>query len=278
VTRLAAAPAAILAVLTAAAPAAAKPAYTATPGPNRADAQFVVTYEGKGSYATKFHATPPNQGGKPDTNNAHDTSTQAWNVRFKHELLMPTCGQPQGFGDDPCASLSGLSGAAGHTNMTGKVNHKHVDGLYKQFDRTVKCTLRKTPSAKRTLDVTLGTRYIPESSSIAVSVTDPLTTTLSLFPTQCPKQGESIDRILDFYATPGFSYAQGWGPDRWFASKEVVIPAGVFHHSAKIKIPLHLTGNGTPPRHCALQNPSYERCTTGGSWNGVLTLDTKGTQ
>src|SRR4051794_17671493 len=78
VTRLAAAPAAILAVLTAAAPAAAKPAYTATPGPNRADAQFVVTYQGKGSYATKFHATPPNQGGKPDTNNAHDTSTQAW--------------------------------------------------------------------------------------------------------------------------------------------------------------------------------------------------------
>src|SRR4051812_38186211 len=264
--------------LSAAAPALAKPAYTATPGPNRADARFVATYAGEGSYATKFHATPPNDGGKPDTNDAHDTSTQAWDVKFRRKLEVPTCGQPQGFGDDPCASLAGVSGAAGRASMVGKVNHKHVDGLYRVFDRTVKCTLRKTPSRKRTLDVTLRTRYIPETNSIGVSVTDPLTTTLSLFPTQCPKQGESIDRILDFYATPGFSFATGWGPDRWFASKEVVIPSSAFHHSAKIKIPLRLTTNGTPPKHCARPNPSYERCTTGGKWNGVLTLDTKGAQ
>jgi hypothetical protein len=268
--------AAAIALLSIAAPAAAKPPYTATPGPNRPDARFVVTYKGKGSYATKFHATPPNDGGKPDTNDAHDTSTQAWDVKFRRKLLVPNCGQAQDFGDDPCASLKGIAGARGHTNMTGKVNHKHVDGLYKQFDRTVKCTLRKTPSPKRTLDLTLATRYIPESKSIAVSVSDPLMTTLSLFPTQCPKQGESIDRILDFYATPGFSFAQGWGPDVWFASKEIVIPASVFHHSAKIRIPLHLTGKGTPPPHCARPNPSYERCRTGGSWSGVLTLDTKG--
>jgi hypothetical protein len=266
-----------LALLLAAAPAAAKPAYTATPGPSRPDAQFVVTYQGKGSYATKYHATPPNQGGKPDTNDAHDTSTQSWNVKFRKHLQVPTCGQPQDFGDDPCASLSGVSGAAGRATMVGKVDHKHVDGLYKQLNRTVKCTLRKTPSAKRTLDITLETRYVPETNSIAVSASDPMATTLSLFPTQCPKQGESIDRILDFYATPGFSFEQGWGPDVWFASKVVVIPSAVFHHSAKITIPLRLTAAGTSPRHCRRPNPSYERCTTGGSWKGVVTLDTKGT-
>jgi hypothetical protein len=160
--------------------------------------------------------------------------------------------------------------------MTGTVNHKHVDGLYRQLDRTVKCTMRKTPSRKRILDVTLKTRYLPESDSIAVSVSDPMTTTLSLFPQQCPGQGDSIDRIGDFYATPGFSFADGWGPDRWFASKDVVIRSDVFHHSARIKIPLRLTTGGTAPKHCARQNPSYERCTTGGAWNGVLTLDAKG--
>jgi hypothetical protein len=278
VDRLASSAIALVAFLSVAAPATAKPAYTTTPGPNRADARFVVTYSGDGSYATKFHATPPNDGGKPDTNDANDTSTQSWDVKFRRKLQMPTCGKPQDFGDDPCSSLSGLGGAAGRASMIGQVNHKHVDGLYRAFDRTVKCTLRKTTSRKRTLDITLKTRYIPETNSIAVSVTDPLTTTLSFFPTQCPKQGESIDRILDFYAIPGFSFAQGWGPDRWFASKEVVVPSDVFHHSAKIKIPLRLTTNGTPPKHCARQNPSYERCATGGKWNGVVTLDTKGAQ
>ena len=263
-------------MLGAAGPAAAKPAYTATPGPNRPDARFVVTYQGAGSYATKFHATPPNDGGKPDTNDAHDTSTQSWDMKFKSKLLMPTCGQPQDFGDDPCASLTGLLGAAGHTSMAGTVNHKHVDGLYRQLNRTVKCTMRKTPSPRRWLDVTLKTRYIPESQSIGLSVSNPLSTTLSLFTGQCPQQGDGIDRIADFYAIPGFSFAESYGPDRWFASKEIVIPAQVFHRSAKIRLPLHLTADGTPPRHCARQNPSYERCTTGGWWNGVLTLHAKG--
>ncbi|HEY0633502.1 MAG TPA: hypothetical protein VGC98_15705 [Thermoleophilaceae bacterium] len=252
----------------------AKAPYTTTSGPSRADAKFAVTYQGKGSYSTTFHATPPNPGGKPDTNDAHDTSTQAWNVKFRRALTIPTCGQPS-VGDDPCASLDGLSGASGPTNMTGKVNHKHVDGLYKQLDRTVRCTLRVSPSKKRRLEVSLATRYIPESNSIGVSVSDPMSTTISFFPTQCPKQGDSIDRILDFYATPGFSFAQDFGPERWFASREVVIPSDVFHRSAAIKIPLHLTANGTPPKHCARPNPSYERCKTGGAWNGVLTLKAK---
>jgi hypothetical protein len=278
VTRLAAPAATALALLSAAAPAAtaAGPGYSTTPGPNRPDAKFVVGYAGKGSYATTFHATPPNPGGKPDTNDAHDTSTQRWELKFRRQLAVPTCGQPSGFGDDPCASLSGLSGASGKTNMTGKVDHKHVDGLYKQLNRTVRCTLRKTPSPKRKHEVDLVTRYIPETNSIGVRVTDPMYTTISFFPTQCPKQGDSIDRILDFYALPGFSFAAGWGPDRWFASREVKIPSGVFHHSKQVKIPLHLTKAGTPPKHCARQNPSYEKCTTGGAWNGAVTLKSTG--
>jgi hypothetical protein len=277
VSRLAV-PAVAVALLSAAAPAAiaAKPGYSTTPGPNRPDASFVVTYAGKGSYATTFHATPPNPGGKPDTNDAHDTSTQRWELKFRRRLAVPTCGQPSGFGEDPCTDLADLAGASGKTNMTGKVNHKHVDGLYKQLNRTVRCTLRKTPSPRRKHEVNLVTRYIPETDSIGVSVSDPMYTTLTFFPTQCPKQGDSIDRILDFYATPGFSFAEGWGPERWFASREVIIPSAVFHRSKQIKIPLHLTKAGTPPKHCARQNPSYEKCTTGGAWNGVVTLKSSG--
>jgi hypothetical protein len=159
--------------------------------------------------------------------------------------------------------------------VIGKVNHKHVDGLYRELDRTVKCTLRKRPSPKRKLEVALDLRYIPESKSIGVSVGDPLFTTFSLFPGACPKQGDSIDRILDFYAIPGFSFAEGYGPDRWFESREVVIPEAEFHRSTKIRIPLHTTAAGTPPKRCAVPNPSYERCKTGGSWNGVLTFKAK---
>src|SRR3954452_9028857 len=269
VSRLAAPAATAVALLSAAVPAAATAAsgYSTTPGPNRPDASFVVGYAGKGSYATTFHATPPNPGGKPDKNDAHDTSTQTWDIKFRRKLAVPTCGQPAGFGEDPCTHLSGLSGASGKTNMTGKVDHKHVDGLYKQLNRTVRCTLSKTPSRKRKHEMNLVTRYIPETNSIGVSVTDPMATTISLFPSQCRKQGDSIDRILDFYAVPGFSFADGYGPDRWFASREGIVPPPVFHHSAQIKIPLPLTRAGTPPKHCARPNPSSEKCTTGGAGN-----------
>src|SRR3954466_6536230 len=119
VTRLAAPAAIALALLSAAAPGAvaAGPGYNTTPGPDRPDAKFVVSYAGKGSYATTFHATPPNPGGKPDTNDAHDTSTQRWDLKFRRQLAVPTCGQPSGFGEDPCAGLADLSGASGKTNM-----------------------------------------------------------------------------------------------------------------------------------------------------------------
>jgi hypothetical protein len=266
---------ALLIAIGASSSATAKAPYTATHGPSRADARFVVGYSGSGTYSTRFHATPPNPGGKPDTNDARDSSKQSWAVKFRRAVVIPTCAAPGTFGDDPCADLKGTAGASGPTEVIGKVNHKHVDGLYRELDRTVKCTLRKRPSPKRKLEVALDLRYIPESKSIGVSVGDPLFTTFSFFPGACPKQGDSIDRILDFYAIPGFSFAEGYGPDRWFESREVVIPEAEFHRSTKIRIPLHATAAGTPRKHCAVPNPSYERCKTGGSWNGVLTFKAK---
>jgi hypothetical protein len=256
--------------------AATKAPYTATAGPARPDASFTVTYTGAGSYATRFHATPPNPGGKPDTNDARDSSTQAWNIKFLGGIAVPTCGQPPDGSADPCTQIAGPTAARGATEMIGDVNHKHVDGLYRQFDRTVRCRLQERPSKRRQLNAAVVLRYIPETDSIGLSAPDPIATAVSLFPAQCPKQGDSLDRIADFYAMPGFSFAQGYGPERWFASREIVIPEAVFHSSAQIKIPLRDTASGAPPKHCAVRDPSFERCTTGGSWRGVLTLTAKG--
>jgi hypothetical protein len=252
--------------------ASAKPRFTTVPGPSQANARFTVTYKGGGNFHTVFHATPPNPGHKSDTNDAHDTSTQTWDVKYRGALTVPACGQAADGSGDPCDALAGLTGLRGATKATGRVNHKHVDGIYRQLDRTVTCKLSESPSRHRVLDGSLNVRYIPDSQSIGISASDPVETALSLFPQQCPSQGDSIDRIADFYATPGFSFAQGFGPEVWFASREVVIPVSAFHHSKTIRVPLHDTPAGTPPRKCAVNNPEYERCRTGGAWNGVLTL------
>jgi hypothetical protein len=264
-----------LCLLSAAAPAAAKPAVTTTPAPERADARLAVSYSGAGTYWTHFDAHPPNPGGKDDKNSARDTSRQSWAIKFRRDLTIPTCGQPADGSADPCASLAGLSGASGPTSMQGRVNHKHVDGPYPELDRTVKCRLRKRPSPRRRLDASIVLRYIPESQSIGVSASDAIATAVSLFPAQCPEQGDSIDRIADFYAMPGFSFADGYGPDRWFTSREIVIPAATFRRSKTISIRLGDTATGTPPRRCAVRDPSFERCRTGGSWSGTLALALK---
>jgi hypothetical protein len=247
--------------------AAALAVLLATVAPAQAK-RFAVTYKGSGAYRTVFHATPPNDGGKPDTNDAHDSSRQSWAITFRRRIEIPACGGSP----DPCAAVAGLSGASGPTSLTGRVDHKHVDGLYRQLDRTVKCRLSKTPSPRRRLDASVAVRYIPESQSFAVTASDPVSTAVNLFPAQCPKQGDSIDRILDFYAMPGFSFAAEYGPERWFESREVVIPAATFERSAKVNVPLGVTPAGTPPRRCAVYDPSFERCKTGGSWSGVLTF------
>lgn len=272
--RLAAGAAAALAALLVPAGASAAP-YTAEPGPARADARFAVSYEGTGRWHTRFHATPPNDGGKPDKNDARDSSRQAWKVRFRRGIMFPTCGRPADGGSDPCMGVTGLNGARGATSVSGRVDHRHVDGLYRQLDRTVKCRLAMRTSKRRNVMGALRVRYVPESDSFGITAHNPVATALSNFPAQCRKQGDSIDRILDFYALPGFSFADGFGPDRWFESGEVVVPAQLFHSSQKISIRLADTPAGTPPRRCAVRDPSFERCKTGGSWAGVLTFKAK---
>ena len=234
--------------------------------------RFVVTYEGTGAWHTTFHAHPPNPDGhKDDRNDARDTSRQRWALRFRDELEIPACDGP----GDPCASVTGAYGARGPASMTGRVRHKHVDGIYRQLDRTVKCRLAKRTAKGRDHDVTLSARYLPESHGFALSVSDPMATTLTMFPTACPDQGDSIDRILDFYAIPGFSFADGFGPERWFASREVVVSEADLRTGRKVRIRLGATKAGTPPRRCAVANPSYERCRTGGHWRGTITLTPK---
>jgi hypothetical protein len=252
--------------------AAHKRAYTAAPSAQSADSLFVATYSGSGRFHTRFHATPPNPGGKPDTNDAWDSSTQSWALEYRGAVHIPTCGAAAEGGADPCDSLTAPTSASGPTALVGRVRHRHVDGLYRELDRKVKCQLAKRPSPHSRLDASIVLRYIPEADAIGVSATDPVATAVSLFPAQCPKQGDSIDRILDFYAMPGFSFADGYGPERWFASREVVIPEAVFHRSKKITIPLRDTRAGAPPKHCAVHDPSFERCTVTGSWSGTLTL------
>jgi hypothetical protein len=268
-TRLALA--AALAALVAA-PSAHAARYKAVPGPERSEASFLVSYEGSGTYRTTFHGSPPNPGGDPDTNDARDASRQSWRLRYRHPILFPDCATPALDGSNPCAGLTGLSRARGRTVTTGVVRHRHVDGLYRVLNRRVRCRLRSSTRRKRTSEASIAVRYIPESDSFGVTAHNPVFTALSLFPSQCPSQGDSIDRIADFYAGPGFSFADGFGPDRWFTSAEVVIPSSVVHRSSSITMRLADTAAGTPPRRCAVRDPSFERCRTGGSWRGVLTF------
>ena len=54
-----------------------------------------------------------------------------------------------------------------------------------------------------------------------------------------------------------------------------MIPATTFRRSSKITVPLRNTPAGTPPRDCAVRDPSFERCKTGGSWSRTLTFTLK---
>ena len=81
--------------------------------------------------------------------------------------------------------------------------------------------------------------------------------------------------MLDFYAMPGFSFASGYGPERWFTSAEAAVPAAVLRSSRRITIPLRNTAAGRPPKGCSVNDPSFERCRTGGKWRGVLTLEVR---
>jgi hypothetical protein len=266
----------LLAPATPAAPPAAakpKPPFTVKHSKKyRKHPHFVVLYKGSGTWKTVYHSNPPNQGGNPDTNDAHDSSTQAWKLTFDGKVTVKPCGRPKGGGADPCKGLKGPSAATGATTAIGQVDHKHVDGLFTSQNRSVSCKLSARTTPKQQQPASIGITYSPAKRTIAVTAYDPVSYVLSVLPSQCPQQGDAIDGLYDNYFMPGFSFSTGYGPDRWFTSAKVTIPANVFHHATEITIPFAATAAGTPPKGCAVQNPSYERCSTGGSWTGVLTF------
>lgn len=248
--------------------AAPRPPYTVVPAPYTATPRFVVSYTGAGTYRTVYHATPSNPGGKPDTNDARDSSAQSWHVTFGRTLALPGCG-PADTGD-PCDAIRSLNGARGVARVTAKIHHVHVDGLYRQLDAKDICTLRAATSGR--VATTLSLRYDASAQTIAVAAGNPLTDVLLRLPGFCPARPDGIDRIASNYATPGFSFDSAYDSDRWFRPRTIRIPADVFHHAALIRIPLAVTPTGKPPRNCAVRQPAIERCTTGGSWHGVLSF------
>jgi hypothetical protein len=258
---LALAVAAAALVLPAGATAGSRP-YSFEPAPYSAKPRFTAAYAGTGSWRTDFHATPPNPGGDPDTNDAHDSSAQAWRLRLDGELAV--------------AAPRDLSGAHGRTLVVGHVDHTHVDGLFTELDRDVACTLKGSTGRGAPVAASLAVRLSRPAGTLALTAGNPLATVLTNMAMACPNQGESIDRILDNYFTPGFSFASGFGPDPWLTSGTVAIPARVLHRAARIDVAMRPRAAGRPPADCAVPNPSYEACSTGGSWDGVLTLRRSG--
>jgi hypothetical protein len=252
--------------------AAGAPGYQVAPASARGQVRFAVSYAGSGSYRTVYHGEPPNKGGPHDTNDATDSSSQRWALRFGGALTIPTCQPQSDQASDPCQQLQGLDGAGGTATLAARVKHVHRDGLFKADSVGINCRLVRRGRIPTAQGPTLRLSYASTSQTLAVTVTDPISAPFERFPGSCPKQGDSIDGLLDNYFTPGFSFAAGYGPDRWFGATSVPVPLALFHRAAQITIRLHASPAGTPPRDCAVAHPTYERCRTGGSWTGVLTL------
>lgn len=249
--------------------AAAGPAnYAVVPGRYTPVAQFAVTYTGSGRWHTVYHSEPSNPGGAHDTNQAHDSSSQRWSLRFTRRLTIPRCGR----GGVGCQELDSLTSAIGRTSATGRIDHRHIDGLYRADDAAERCAVRIGTAAGTPPPPALAVRYVAQTQSVSLTALIPVAGALSLLPSECPGQGDSLDGLLNSYFTPGFSFGTEFGPARWFTSRTVVIPVAVLDRAERITIPLSNTRQGTPPAHCVVPNPSYERCTTGGSWSGLLTL------
>lgn len=237
--------------------------------------RFSLTYSGSGQWSTQYHATPPNAGGNPDTNDARDSSTQRWSLGFLSSLSVPAC-QPGRGRRDPCRAVRGLRGAKGTNLAAGNVTHSHLDGLYTVFNTSISCHVSATAPRGTIIPSTVTVVYDQRRGAIVLTAADPDFAALSELPGACPEQGDPIDGLLDNYFTPGFSFSARWGETRWFTSASVTIPVATLHRARKIAIPLAATRAGTPPRGCAVVHPSYEHCTTGGRWAGTLTLTLAG--
>jgi hypothetical protein len=233
---------------------------------------FHVSYSGSGTWHTRYHSEPPNQGGAHDTNDANDSSTVRWSLTFSATVTIPRCARPRPRRPDPCRRIKNLFGALGTSSATGRVSHVHIDGLFPSQNGSVRCGESVYTPQHRLLDATILLRYAPADHTLTVTALDPVIDAINILPGQCLGQGDPIDGLYDNYFTPGFSFASGYGPERWFRAPSVVIPIGEFHHASAISVPLAFTKAGTPPRSCEVPFPSYQRCTTGGSWSGVLSF------
>jgi hypothetical protein len=262
-----------LAAVLAAAPALATPrVYSARPGRASARISFAATYRGSGSWATTYRSEPPNPGAKPDHNYAHDSSAEQWSLHYAAPVRLTACHFQEVSNPRPCRRVDAPSHATGTSSASGRISHVHIDGIYPADNASVSCRVDAQTPRGLLLFAGLSIRYRPARNAIAVTALDPVDTVLSLLPGECPGQGDPIDGIADNYFTPGFSFASAFGPDRWFRSRTVTVPLRVLRHSRQITFHFHQTAAGTPPRTCAVPDPSYQQCATGGSWNGVLTL------
>jgi hypothetical protein len=226
--------------------------------------RFRVTYAGTAEWSTTYHSTPANPGGSPDTNDAHDSSAQVWSLSFVQLLSWPS-----GAGRE---ATTRLVGAEGSTRATGNVSHTHVDGLYPADNASVNCRVTASTSFDQMLPASIGVTYLRSQRRLLLTALDPVGQALDLLPQQCPGQGDSLDGLADNYFTPGFSFAAGYGPDRWFRSGTVGLPLSRLQRAAKVTVRLGPAPDAAPPVDCSVPYPAWQRCHTGGGWQGTLTL------
>lgn len=240
------------------------PQVSILPGPYRRTARFIVTESGHGTWTTSYHSRPPNPGGAPDDDTAHDVSQETWAERFRAPLTLGPCRDGL-----PCLPAQ-LSGTSGTSSGQGVIDHVHIDGLYRFDDMSGRCRVRDaTPRGVRLDSSLTPTR---RGGSVRMTVSDPVASLWATFPSGCPRRGDSIDGLNDSYYTPGFSFAPGWGYDRWFTPRPVTLTLASLHRARRVVIRLGPAPANTPPVNCAPADPSVQRCRTAGDWSGVLTL------
>jgi hypothetical protein len=234
--------------------------------------RFVLTYIGSGRFHTGYHSTPPNPGGLADTNDADDSSAQRWAIKFDRAWAIPRCGATRRRPTDPCSGVGDFLGAHGASTVTGRVSHRHVDGLFPSQDASISCRVSFSTPKRWPLRASVRVRYLARRHAFSITALNPVFTAVNDLPPECPGQGDPIDGLFDNYYTPGFSFSSHYGPDRWFTSAATVVPLRALRRSSLITLALHQTRSGTPPRNCAVPFPAYQRCSASGSWAGALRL------
>jgi hypothetical protein len=230
--------------------------------------RFHVSYSGTGEWSTLYHSTPANPGANPDTNNAHDSSSQRWSLSFVGLLSPLEAGRRSGTFE--------LRGASGVTRATARIRHSHIDGIYAADNASISCGVAAQTPPHARLPASIEISDLPDGRGLRLTALDPVSEVLALLPQQCPGQGDSLDGLADNYFTPGFSFAPGYGPDRWFRSRSVLIPLRLLQRAERVTIKLGPGPGSQPPADCAVLYPAWQRCQTGGAWQGTLTLSRVG--